>query len=350
MTRPRHRLTSGRRAGALSGAALALVLAAPAALLALMAPAGAAAPQPLAASPSPSPAANCTGTSSGGDPSIVVEYASTKASGSQARQCTPAANSTLTGTWSVDIQARSINLTSFAVSIIPTTSGIPALASAATVTHTYCGGLLGGLGLSGNCPAAPDPDTIQIGWDTTSLTPYNGVYEISATATSGALLGSPTGQTTTISGLNVNNPPQSPTGVTAGLSGTVPVVSWSPNPEPDITDYAVFRSVSNTAFAPVGTTKATAFQDSSAPQNAALTYAVIAVRSSPVSSSGIPSTASAVTTVLVAGASAPLPISLPALKLPPPPKLPTLKSVTAPETIPQADNTFNPDLPFGNAP
>lgn len=359
MTPRRHRLQSRRRAGVLVTAALALALGAPATLLALVTPALAAGatPQPLAASPSPSPGAGCQGTSTGGDPSIIVEYAPAKASGSEAHQCTPAANTTLSGSYSVAIQAKSLDLASFAVSLIPTTNGIPALSSDATVVHTYCGGLLGNLGLNGNCPDSPNPDTIQLNWDTTSLTPYNGVYEISATATSdtssltGSLLGSGGTQHTTITGLSVNNPPATPKGVSAGLTGTAPVVSWSPNPEPDITGYVVFRSVSGTAFAPIGETKATSFPDNTAPQQAALSYEVVAVRSSPVTSDGIVSGASAATTAVVAGGSSvPSAITLPAPKLPPPPKLPALKSVAGPATVPQVDNTFNPNLPFGNVP
>lgn len=357
MTGARPSRPSRRRAGVLATALLALTLVAPPALIALVAPAAAAAPQPVAASPSPAAGANCQGTSTGGDPNIVVEYAPANSSDAESRQCTPAANSTLAGSWSVDIQARTTidALASFAVSIVPTTGGIPALGSAATVTHSYCGGLLN-LGLNANCPNPPNPDTIKLSWDTTSLTPYNGVYEISATAISdsssltGPLLGSGGVQNTTITGLSVNNPPVAPSGVSAGLSGTTPVVSWSPNPEPDVTGYVVFRSVSGTAFAPVGRTKATTFQDASAPQRSALSYEVVAVRSSPVASAGISSGASAATTAIIAGASGAAPIALPAPKLPAPPRVPALKSIGGPAAVPQVDNTFNPTLPFGNVP
>jgi hypothetical protein len=131
-------------------------------------------------------------------------------------------------------------------------------------------------------------DTIKMTWDTTSLTRYNGQYGISATATS--LLGSRA--TFSIPNLLVNNPPAQPGGVSANLEGTVPVVTWPANPEPDLVGYRVLRSTAGGSYSSVGTVSSASFRDQSAPQGQALTYEVVAVRASPVDAAGIASSPS----------------------------------------------------------
>jgi hypothetical protein len=261
------------------------------------------------------------------------------ASDATARQCTPDANTTLTGTWTVDVDASSLDtLSGFAVAIVPMKGNIPPLPSGATVARQYPPVLTGQGKLS---------DTIDFAWNTASLTPYNGVYEISATATS--LLGDTVNGTVT--GLTVNNPPATPAGVTAALAGTTPVVSWSANPEPDLLGYQVLRSAGG-AYSVVATQTGTTFDDPAAPQGGPLTYEVVAIRSSPASSNGIASSPSSPSNPVTPGA---LPIAPSALAPPSPkplPKLPAPK-LAAPAadngTVGTVNNTFAPTLPFAQA-
>jgi hypothetical protein len=277
---------------------------------------------------------------------VDVQLTIMQASSPDARQCTPAPNSTLTGTWSVSITAASVDLLSdFTVSIVPMKAGIPALGPDATVSRHYCALAVSLVG--GDCPNQPtNSDAIGMTWDTGKLTPYNGVYEITTTATS--LLGDKA--SASVTGLTVNNPPGAPSGVRAALAGPVPVVSWAPNPEPDITGYKVLRS-SGGGYTQVGTATSAAFDDAGAPQGSPLTYEVVAVRASPVSAGGIDSSASAPSNPVTPGAAPVAPAALPSLKPVALPKVlgakpPTLGSA---EVIPQVDNTFAPTLPFSQA-
>lgn len=198
-----------------------------------------------------------------------------------ADQCTPAPGATISGNWDVHFDASSLgSLTSFSVAIFPEQGGIPSLGPAATVARVYHSSLV-----------SPQPqDTIQETWDTTSLTPYNGQYGISATATS--LLGQQV--TARVDKVVVNNPPATPRGVSVALSGGVPVLTWSANTEPDLTNYQVLRSDGG-PYSLVGTPTTTQFDDSAVPAGTAVSYEVVAIRRSPVSAAGIASSPSAPT-------------------------------------------------------
>lgn len=313
------------------GLALAIALAGP---LGLAEPAGAAS----------SPCQN-TNVTLMLDVAITILQPAPGVPDAQARQCTPNAGSTLTGSWTINIQAASVDsLSSFSVAIVPASAGIPALGPGASVSRTYqpLGNLLGG----GNGSLS---DTIQLPWNTAGLTPYNGTYKITATATS--LLGDQANAS--VGGLIVNNPPTPPTGLAAALAGSTPVVAWAGNPEPDITGYQVLRS-SGGAYSAVGTTADHSFEDTSAPQGASLTYEVVAIRSSPVTKAGIPSGPSAPSNPVTPGAAAVAPVNLPPPpSLQPPPKPKPIKVGTAGDngalSAPAVDNTFAPTLPFTQA-
>lgn len=124
---------------------------------------------------------------------------------------------------------------------------------------------------------------------------YNGTYEIKAIATSSNSNASP--KAATISGVKVNNPPSTPTGVKVVLKEGVPHVSWAANPEKDITGYELYRAVDGGSFTKVYSGNATSASDSNAPHSKALTYKVTATRKSPLSAAGIDST-SGVTSAL----------------------------------------------------
>ncbi|MBW3590247.1 MAG: hypothetical protein KY393_00090 [Actinobacteria bacterium] len=138
-------------------------------------------------------------------------------------------------------------------------------------------------------------------WNTNSLTPYNGVYDLTAKVNSDH----PDPETASTSGLKVNNPPAAPTGVSASLKDKTPVVTWKANTEPDLTGYRVLRAVASASFEQIGSVKSNKFTDSDAPADVPLRYQVVAVRSSPVSDSGITAKSSATKPVTVPSTSAP---------------------------------------------
>lgn len=130
-------------------------------------------------------------------------------------------------------------------------------------------------------------------WDSHGSTKANGSYTISAVGQEqnvGGSLGATPAPGTASTTILVNNPPANPSGVKAALNGSSPLVSWNPNPEADITGYEVFRSGGSGSAAvfatPAGTTS---YQDTGAPAGAPVSYIVVAVRTSPVFSSGITS-------------------------------------------------------------
>jgi hypothetical protein len=133
-------------------------------------------------------------------------------------------------------------------------------------------------------------ESVSYTWNTQPTTSANGRYSLVATATEGGLAG---GQATSQISLLVNNAPSAPTGVKAALNpsaGNTPLVTWNANPEPDVTGYEVFRSGSGSTAAAFSTAAGvTSLQDSTAPKGVPVSYVVVAVRSSPVWSTGITS-------------------------------------------------------------
>lgn len=135
-------------------------------------------------------------------------------------------------------------------------------------------------------------------WDTNKVTPYNGGYDLEAVA---KLSDNKTMQAT-ISNVLVNNPPSTPAKPNAAIEGTTPVVRWANNPEPDIINYKLARSVEDGAFSSVATVesgKPLNFTDTEAPAGKPVRYQVVAVRRSPVAAAGLSSAAAESATVTV---------------------------------------------------
>ena len=274
----------------------------------------------------------CTSTQTSQlDVSITVWQPGPDTSPADAHQCTPPSGSALTGSWNIRLDALSLSsLQSFSVSIVPADPSIPALPPSATTSRTYPLVVLGN-GKIG--------DTIEMPWDTGSMR-YNGTYEISATAvsmlnsTAHALIGD----------LIVNNPPARPPGASATLDGTVPVLNWTANSEPDLTGYRILRSTSGGAYAPVGTSPGNSFRDTKAPQGKPLKYEVVAVRRSPVDANGIASAAS-----LPTGAVVSAPPVTPTVVAPAPVTRGTTGSTSNNAPAQDPSSTFAPTLPFAQA-
>ncbi|HEU5003233.1 MAG TPA: hypothetical protein VFW71_10715 [Actinomycetota bacterium] len=163
--------------------------------------------------------------------------------------------------------------------------------SSVSISITDGGGAVVGSD-SWNAPANSTQASVTVPtyqWNSGASTKANGTYTINATGTEAKnLLGTPPG--TAATQILVNNPPANPSGVKATLSGSTPVVSWNPNPEADITGYEVFRSGGSGSAAAFNTAAGvTSYQDTAAPAGTPVSYIVVAVRSSPVYSSGITS-------------------------------------------------------------
>jgi len=273
----------------------------------------------------------CTSTQTSQlDVSITVWQPGPDTSPADAHQCTPASGSTLTGSWNIRLDALSLSsLKSFSVSIVPADPSIPALPPSATTSRTYPLVVLGN-GKIG--------DTIEMSWDTGSMR-YNGTYQISATAVS--MLNSTTHAL--VGDLRINNPPAQPPGASAILDGTVPVLNWTANSEPDLIGYRILRSANGGAYTSVGTSPGNSFRDTKAPQGQPLKYEIVALRKSPVDAGGIASAASLPSGAVVAA---------------PPPLTPTVAApVTRAPTGSTSNNapaqdpssTFAPTLPFAQA-
>lgn len=203
-------------------------------------------------------------------------------SGADPRDYTPPADSVITGTWEVVTDASASSyLKTFQVAIEAEDAGrkLPAETS---VTRTYSAG-------------DKASDRIRIIWDSSKLTRYNGIYRLTATATSH--LGNQ--ETAYVRGLKVNNPPLAPTGVQAEVVDATAVVNWKANAEPDLIGYRVLRSEQGGSFTQIGASSSTSLSDTTAPPRVELRYKVVAVRASPLSSSGVASAASPATSRIV---------------------------------------------------
>jgi hypothetical protein len=153
--------------------------------------------------------------------------------------------------------------------------------------------------------ATQDGGDFTMAWDTRGSTPYNGGYDIEATAKApGGLLSGPQTYSAVVENVIVNNPPSAPSGVKAGLEAGAAVVRWSSNPEPDITSYKVSRSIDGGSFshlASVDAGKALVYTDSAPPAGKKVKYQVAAVRRSAVSDGGLVSEPSESSEVTIPG-------------------------------------------------
>lgn len=148
--------------------------------------------------------------------------------------------------------------------------------------------------------SSPEPMTqsgsqFSQSWNTRSLTPRNGIYDITAVATPDRC----DPHTATVKNLKVNNPPAAPTGVSAAVQGEQTVVTWKANTEPDITGYKILRASASGSFEQVGSVKTNKFTDAKAPAGHPLRYQVVAVRYSPVTDSGVTAKSSATKPVTI---------------------------------------------------
>lgn len=131
--------------------------------------------------------------------------------------------------------------------------------------------------------------SVGYSWDTTVSTgssqiARNGEYSIRAT-------GSATGGSSDDASITVlvDNAPATPSGVAASPQGEGISVTWNANPEPDIVGYRVERD-SGSGFGTAGTTDRTSFFDGVGPGTH--NYRVVALRSSPSTTGGKPSSPS----------------------------------------------------------
>jgi hypothetical protein len=286
-----------------------------------------------AAVPASAAADPCTSTQTSQlDVSITIWQPAPDTPAADAHRCTPPSGSTLTGSWNIRLDALSLSsLKSFSVSIAPVDPSIPGLPPSATTSRTYP------LVVVGNGKIG---DTIEMPWDTGSMR-YNGTYQISATAVS--MLNSTTHAV--VGDLRINNPPAQPPGASASLDGTVPVLNWTANSEPDLIGYRILRSSNGGAYAPVGTSPGNSFRDTKAPQGQPLKYEIVALRASPVDASGIASAASLPSGAIVAAP----PPATPAAAAPAPVTRATTGSTSNNAPAQDPSSTFAPTLPFAQA-
>jgi hypothetical protein len=96
----------------------------------------------------------------------------------------------------------------------------------------------------------------------------------------------------------VDNPPAVPTDLIAGAKKDDVMLSWEPNPEPDIVGYRIERFFGN-EYVEAALVEETEFSEAQEPGR--YSYRVVAIRSSQVSSEGLASEPSASVTVSVEG-------------------------------------------------
>jgi len=193
--------------------------------------------------------------------------------------CTPQEGQAISGVWNAVAEARSnvggtpATIQSVTVEIHADTAGLPALdTSKSKYTRTY----------SLQDPSPPAA-THTLGWDTNSVTPYNGVYHVDATVND-AIGG---GQATaTVGTIKVNNPPAAPSGlsVSAAVQGVPTLsVSWNASSDHQLTGYKLFRSTNaGTSYQEVTFTTSRSYQDSGLPFGSSIRYQLQAFRYSPV--------------------------------------------------------------------
>jgi hypothetical protein len=124
--------------------------------------------------------------------------------------------------------------------------------------------------------------TLHVDWDTRSVTPYNGLYRVGATAES-HLDGV---RDTSLEGYIVDNLPAQVSDVDAELDGGAPSLSWPPNSEPDLIGYNIYRSTGSGDYTKVGSVTTRSFTDKDVPKDTELKYYVVATRRSVASEDG----------------------------------------------------------------
>ncbi|HVE76896.1 MAG TPA: hypothetical protein VND22_09070 [Actinomycetota bacterium] len=195
-------------------------------------------------------------------PSISYVY-------SNSNRYTPSAGSTITGSWTVIVQANaSSSLRSFRTSIEAAESGIPSVSGGAA-SRNYSWG-------------ETSSAELRIPWDTTTITPYNGVYRITSYADTHVGSASTSAN---VNDIKVNNPPDTPSDLRSAVEGENVMVRWDANSEPDIVSYKVSRSVDGGSYSQVATVSPTSsptYKDVAPPKGKALRYEVAALRRSPV--------------------------------------------------------------------
>jgi hypothetical protein len=203
---------------------------------------------------------------------------------------TPKAGATVQGSQTIKVEAS-----------IPGLLG-PSDVESVTVTIRPRPGFKAGSPVS----ATQEGGNFTMAWDTRGSTPYNGGYDIEATAKAPpGLLSGPQTYTAVVENVVVNNPPSAPTGVKSGLESGAAVVRWNSNPEPDVTSYKVSRSVDGGSFthlASIEAGKTLVYTDSAAPAGKKVKYQVAAVRRSAVNDGGLVSEPAESSEITIPGA------------------------------------------------
>ncbi|MEA2516860.1 MAG: hypothetical protein QOG16_698 [Actinomycetota bacterium] len=132
---------------------------------------------------------------------------------------------------------------------------------------------------------------VSYGWATSSL--RNGWYQlrVDVAANGGA-------SDSSHINVKVDNAPQPPSNLTSSVKGQTVSLSWSPNPEADITGYRVEVSAGGAEWTSVTQTQGTDYAAEVAPGS--YEYRVVALRSSPTMDGGRPSDPSSPVSLSVA--------------------------------------------------
>lgn len=248
---------------------------------------------------------------------------------------TPRSGQQISGAWTVVVEAAAqSSLRSLSVALLadPNEKPVPAPSGTSSNSETY--------------PAGDrHSSSISLSWDTTTMTPYNGVYRLVAHADS--QLGEEV--STTVEKIYVVNVASTPTGLAAALNGASVALNWVDNPEGDILQYEVRRSTDGKRYSEIGQSLSSAYTDAKPPKGVPLTYEVLAVRYSPLDPAGVASAPSKKTSAITI----PIPAQTkgPTQDLAPvrPADAPAAPKVQAP-IITKNYGSFSSILPYGAPP
>ena len=185
----------------------------------------------------------------------------------------PPANSVLRGDepFPFVIRARAdSSLKSFAVAIFIAEQPVPGM-------HVNGGSASGSWGTGDTGDA-----TLEINWNTRTITPYNGLYRVGARAEShlGGI------KETSLEGYIVDNPPAQVTQVDAEMDKGAPALSWPANAEPDLIAYSIYRATGSGEYKKIASVPGRTFTDTEAPNDIEIKYYVVATRRSAASDDG----------------------------------------------------------------